>query len=846
MFRLDTGKEILWVHEKQIFENLLQIYAEKENNDNGTLAWQLALCYYEGFGTARNEKTAYHYMHRAKADLHPLATAFTDILYAGSSVYLGSIKTTYTSQISVLLSQGAVVQGLPAIVRGLVDSDTSLVDRIIAEDEYPLLPTSAGFTILHCLPLLQGTALLSKAIPRLRMGFVRRLIDAPCSATLQVHSQWPLQLEGTAMSIAIAMNCIDTVKILLSLGASPLAPVYHSTRFAPGDLRLLWTPLHVATKYHNADILSLLLSHTEKKKWKVSNPPLGCALSFSTELERRALYGANASAALRNTISAICQVQRIDRAADNGMTPLMQAIDFRDHNVVEALLKSDPRLADTMFRSPSDGRCYNSPMHFAAQIASRLDTPDALVTLDLLYKYSELKNPLHVSNLDFYQRTPLHMAVTGSSGLAANWILNHEKALIHRVDKLNRTALHYCSTIASMELILSKGVQIDHRDKFGMTALHWTSYEGQFDLVQCLIEHGSNLEIPSSVYGTALHCAVINGSLDVTIALLNAGSNINSRDKQGNTPLHCAAKLDRYQISRILLKRGAKMEMRNKLGNNVQAIAIKRGYHGIVRTLRILDPDWDRNFHKSVMDLDLSQAESWENFNFSKMTVPQNQPPDFLWDDDVEQNIRRPDVDTVVYVEDTHPTTARVESFDDMDADMVKFEKWRNSIPTHGLGFGFDQYPLWLAVWMYFDDSFWGSSMRTDLIEIMQYSACHLMHLALQFKRDSSGLDHLIMANVNWVAECVAIVVNTERPPHILPGWTCTDITEFLAWKLRKLFKGREDSLCALAKELKPTHLDTFTAAERWDNYKRRQDAKSDSPRRILSSRNSSALFSIM
>ncbi|KAK4222142.1 ankyrin repeat-containing domain protein, partial [Podospora fimiseda] len=160
---------------------------------------------------------------------------------------------------------------------------------------------------------------------------------------------------------------------------------------------------------------------------------------------------------------------------------------------------------------------------------------------------------------DSQKRTILHMAVTGSSSLAAKWALESNSGLLEVEDNMGRTPLHNCDSPRTLQLLLKYGANINYTDKFGMTTLHHKCLQAQAELVQALLSSSPkpDLNLRNNSYGTPLHCAVIGGSIDVVLALLNAGASPNLRDKLGNTPAHIAARLNRPTIMRILIKHGA-------------------------------------------------------------------------------------------------------------------------------------------------------------------------------------------------------------------------------------------------------------------------------------------------
>ncbi|MEV5708729.1 ankyrin repeat domain-containing protein [Actinoallomurus sp. NPDC052274] len=73
-------------------------------------------------------------------------------------------------------------------------------------------------------------------------------------------------------------------------------------------------------------------------------------------------------------------------------------------------------------------------------------------------------------------------------------------------------------------LIATKQVDLDSRDKAGVSPLHYASRHGHIDPVRLLLEAGANPNITENYGFTPLHEAAENGHAEVTRALLTAGA----------------------------------------------------------------------------------------------------------------------------------------------------------------------------------------------------------------------------------------------------------------------------------------------------------------------------------
>lgn len=586
MFRLDNGREISWEHQQQIFHGLEQIRAGKLAKESNVFTWQLSLSYYQGFGIARNTTTAYHYAKLAQADHHPLALLFAD-LFANTP----SMQGAYRDCVAGLLRSTNIHSAWPPLVQACFAGDVSAVLSLLNAGADPNTCTIDGCGLFHWLFMISNSPSLSLVVEALRSRRRRLLLDNIFTTTRDVHSQWPLQLLGSPLAIAISVNSEIGVRTLLDLGADPLSLAFGDECFSESDPRSHWTAFHIAVKYHCIGILQLMLDRLDdfRKTLLKDLCPLAGALSFSTGMERLAMHGSFAEDHLHRTIIFITHWQKIDAVQPNGMTALTQAIDFEDHEIVSALLKVNPGLARTRLRSPAGMDEFNFPIHFAVQLAARRDSPETLEIPRLINARSRDLDPDVSPRRDSVGRTPLHLAVTGESDRTAKWILEQRVGLLQVEDLNGRIPLHYCNSAATCHLLLGyNGVNVNHTDKQGMTTLHKACYLGQYKLAEALLKYNPDLSLANNAYGPPLHCAIINGSVQMVLLLLDAGASLDTTDAWGHTAMHVAARLDRHIIMRLLRSRQSKSGTTQRLLQDAFAIATGEGPLGSISVPRIL------------------------------------------------------------------------------------------------------------------------------------------------------------------------------------------------------------------------------------------------------------------
>ena len=133
--------------------------------------------------------------------------------------------------------------------------------------------------------------------------------------------------------------------------------------------------------------------------------------------------------------------------------------------------------------------------------------------------------------------------------------------------------------------ILAMPCDINAQDDHGITALMYAAMMGHTEAVQCLIEHGSALELLSySGHYTALMHAVRGGHAATVQALLaaKADPDVHENDSTFDTPLTLAASCGFLPIVRVLVGAGADVSRRGGICQiTPEAAARREGHHDI-------------------------------------------------------------------------------------------------------------------------------------------------------------------------------------------------------------------------------------------------------------------------
>jgi hypothetical protein len=106
--------------------------------------------------------------------------------------------------------------------------------------------------------------------------------------------------------------------------------------------------------------------------------------------------------------------------------------------------------------------------------------------------------------------------------------------------------------VQQVEAFLSKGADIDSRDKEGRTLLMASSYAGQFEVVKLLLEKGADINAKDKDGDTALMLAASKGHLKVVSLLLERHADIYAKNGVGKTAFDLAAQGGFKQVVELL------------------------------------------------------------------------------------------------------------------------------------------------------------------------------------------------------------------------------------------------------------------------------------------------------
>src|SRR5262245_18509423 len=78
---------------------------------------------------------------------------------------------------------------------------------------------------------------------------------------------------------------------------------------------------------------------------------------------------------------------------------------------------------------------------------------------------------------------------------------------------------------AAVSSLLDRGLDVNARSRYGVTALGFAAGEGRLDVVRLLADRGADLQVADSFYNSrAIDFAIRGGHADVVLFLLSRGS----------------------------------------------------------------------------------------------------------------------------------------------------------------------------------------------------------------------------------------------------------------------------------------------------------------------------------
>ena len=212
-------------------------------------------------------------------------------------------------------------------------------------------------------------------------------------------------------------------------------------------------------------------------------------------------------------------------------------------------------------------------------------------------------DPMLLESKDDDGNTPLHRACANKQVTVANFLLNkganvNAKSYFYEFTPLLYASYSIPDRDSDFELIqhlIDKGSDVNTQGYNGITPLHRAAQSGNLKVARFLLEHGADPNIydkytgtvgPAYISGTLLQVAInYSPNEEMAMLLVESGAKLNKKDPGGNTELHLAALKGYADLTRFLIGHGSDVNVVNKYNHTALYYAAKHGYRSVADVL---------------------------------------------------------------------------------------------------------------------------------------------------------------------------------------------------------------------------------------------------------------------
>ncbi|XP_026451392.1 protein TANC1-like [Papaver somniferum] len=167
-----------------------------------------------------------------------------------------------------------------------------------------------------------------------------------------------------------------------------------------------------------------------------------------------------------------------------------------------------------------------------------------------------------------------------------------EKSIAKAVDECGQGSLHIAAEGGSLNvckyLLETLKLDVNSKDKSGITPLYTAILNGHLDTFRYLFENGVNADASDDMNFTPLHCAAVKGDTNIITLLLSRGVHIDVATRAG-TALHYAVVEGHQNAVKVLLDHGANPNVVSSQGRPLISAILRKSWECVELLLQAGD-----------------------------------------------------------------------------------------------------------------------------------------------------------------------------------------------------------------------------------------------------------------
>ncbi|XP_008206285.1 serine/threonine-protein phosphatase 6 regulatory ankyrin repeat subunit A [Nasonia vitripennis] len=413
---------------------------------------------------------------------------------------------------------------------------------------------------------------------------------------------------NTLLHLAVEQEDISAIEYLLSNRASI------KFKNTLGE-----TPLHLAVRKNNAEILDIICSHItygHKEKTNI-NPTDSQGLSHMhiACISNNSLNDLHVQHFLEQGVPANIPVN-FNSPQWPGYTPLHFAVEHGNMRVAKLLLQSG---ADVSLKN-GDGA---TALHIAFLKSS-------ICMVDLLLEAHQSLEPGSVNPSNQTGLSHFHIACSQKNASIVQGFIERGADVNAHVnfdtwDYCGFTPLHMAVHFRSSDtigLLIKYGANIAAKEARGSTPLHLAFENGYKKIVNLILSSAAQQNNPKNPVNqwslSHFHIACVHNNLDMMKNFLESGVavdeavHVEAHSFPGYTALHFAAEFERVEAAELLLKWNARVDIKDCDGLTPLHVACQQNFSKISHLIQ-QNVDVDSRMHRYELESKVSEFSKWFN-----------------------------------------------------------------------------------------------------------------------------------------------------------------------------------------------------------------------------------------